>query len=96
MTEAELQDAVIGLCKLRGLEWFHAYDSRRSTSGWVDLVIAGGRGALFVELKSEDGRRSMAQIKWAHLIMRAGLQYRLWRPADLKDGTIAKELESIR
>ena len=95
MTEAQLQAAVIDLCKLRGLWWFHPYESRRSSSGWPDLVILG-RQALFAELKSEDGRRSMAQLRCAGRLTAAGLAYRLWRPEDLKDGTITRELEAIR
>ncbi len=96
MTEAELQDAVIELCQLKGVWWFHPHDSRRSIRGWVDLVVLGNHGALFAELKSEDGRQTMDQIRCAGRITKAGLQYRLWRPADLKDGTIAKELSAIR
>ncbi len=96
MTEAELQAAVTEICNAKGLWWFHPHDTRRSNSGWVDLAILGSRGALFAELKSENGRRTMDQIKCAGRIVQAGLQYRLWRPADLKDGTIAKELTAIR
>jgi hypothetical protein len=96
VTEAELQAAITEICRLKGLWWFHPYDSRRSNSGWVDLAILGKRGALFAELKSEDGRRTMEQIRCAERITKAGLQYRLWQPADLKDGTIVKELQAIR
>jgi hypothetical protein len=108
MTESELHEEIVELCKLYGLWWFHSYDSRRdvqgdteydrqaSGKGFMDVVIVGFHGALFVEEKSEHERRSKAQIRWADRIVRAGLQYRLWRPADLKDGTIARELEAIR
>lgn len=108
MTEAELHQEIVKLCQLRGLWWFHSYNSERdvqgsdeyqrqaSGKGFTDVVIVGFHGALFVEEKSEDGRRSRAQIRWAERIVRAGLRYRLWRPVDLKDGTIAAELEAIR
>lgn len=95
MTEAELQAAVTGLCDDKGLWWFHAHDNPRNSSGFVDLVIVGS-SALFVELKSADGRRSMPQIRWAGRITKAGLQYRLWRPGDWDTGIIAEELEGIR
>jgi|SRR5215469_15364124 len=110
MTEAELHDEIVKLCQLRGLWWFHHYDSRQDIpgisnkteyerqqagKGWVDMVIVGS-SAIFAELKSEHERRSRAQIRWADRIVRAGLAYRLWRPEDLADGTIAKELEAIR
>lgn len=108
MSEEELLEELLKLCRLHELWWFHAYDSRRfvrgddeyqrmqAGKGWVDLVLVGDHGTLFVELKSEDGRRSRAQIRWADRIVRAGLAYRLWRPDDLKDGTIAAQLEAIR
>lgn len=108
MTEAELLAEVLELCRRYDLWWFHAYDSRRlvrgdtdsdripAGKGWVDLVIVGHRGALFAELKSEQERRSRAQIRWAERIVKAGLTYRLWRPDDLDDKTIARELEAIR
>ena len=101
MTEAQLLVEVLELCRRYGLWWFHAYDSRRlvrgdtpddrtqAGKGWVDLVIVGNRGAVFAELKSETERRSMAQIKWAGRLQEAGQTYRLWRPADLDDGTLS-------
>jgi hypothetical protein len=95
VTELELQAAVLDLCHLYRLWAYHPHDSRRSEPGWPDLVILG-KTALFAELKSADGRRSIAQIKVAGRIAGAGLVYRLWRPADLADGTIVKELEAIR
>lgn len=94
MSEAQLQREVINLCKLLRLWHYHPYDSRRSASGWVDLVILG-RQALFVELKSEDGRRSIPQIQCSTRIEQAGLQYRCWRPSDLQCGIIQRELEAI-
>jgi hypothetical protein len=94
--EAELLAAVTGRCEDLGLLWHHSPDSRRDRPGFPDLVIAGTRGVLFTELKSDDGRRSLAQIKWAGRLAHAGLTYRLWRPADLKDGTIGAALEAIR
>jgi hypothetical protein len=108
VTEAELLAEVLELCRRYGLWWFHAYDSRRMVrgdtdaeriqagKGWVDLVIVGRSGALFAELKSEQERRSRAQIHWADRLVKAGQTYRLWRPDDLTDKTIAKELEAIR
>lgn len=95
MTEAELQAEIVSLCKQLGLLTFHHADSRRSQSGWPDLVIIGWHGARFAELKSADGRRSLAQIACARQLEEAGLAYRLWRPADWPD-IITRELESIR
>jgi hypothetical protein len=93
VTEAELQAAVLDLCRNRGLWAYHPHDSRRSEPGWVDLVILG-RAPLFVELKSENGRRSRAQEDVAYRIQGAGLPYRLWRPIDLE--AVTRELEALR
>jgi hypothetical protein len=96
MTHAELQAEVTARCDKKKLWWFHANDHPGNRRGWVDLVILGRRGGLFAELKSADGRRTVEQIRCAHHIAGAGLQYRLWHPADLDDGTIDRELEAIR
>lgn len=96
MTEAELQREVIDLVAcMPGLWCYHAHDHPRNKPGWPDLVILG-RGALFVELKSEDGRRSLAQVEVASRIAAAGLTYRLWRPSDWSSGLIRAELEALR
>lgn len=94
MTEAELQAEITKMCDERGLVWIHAPDARRVRKGWVDLIILG-KGALFVELKSTDGRRSMKQIEMAESLLLAGLPYRLWRPADLGSGVIENELNEL-
>lgn len=95
MTERELQQKVIALCAERGLYWHHEADSRRGNAGWPDLVIIGPFSALFVELKSADGRRSRLQIEVAARMVSAGLIYRLWRPEHLLSGKIAQVLDGM-
>lgn len=95
MTEAELQQQIIADCHSRGLWALHVPDSRRLPAGWVDLIILGRRGSLFVELKSTDGRRSLDQIRVARQLEQAGLTYRLWRPHDYCTGKILAELDLI-
>jgi hypothetical protein len=95
MNHAQLQKAVTGLCDELGLWWHHEANSRRSKAGWVDLVILGWGGALFAEIKTEDGRRTSKQIECAKQLTRAYLQYRLWRPSDYTSGEIRNELEAI-
>lgn len=96
MTEAELEAEIANACSNLDIWRHHAPDSRRGEAGWVDDVILGRKGALFVENKSEAGRRSLAQIKVANLLVMGGLSYRLWRPSDWQDGTIMKALREIR
>jgi hypothetical protein len=95
MTEAELQAKVLSEVKRCGLWALTVGDSTRATAGWVDVFVLG-RGALAVELKSTDGRRSLYQIDVAQRLARAGLSYRLWRPEDWASGTVTKELEALR
>lgn len=109
MTEEELHAEVVKLCRLRDV-WCSPRnnDQRRRVpagedprariaagAGYVDTVLIGRAGILFVEEKSDDERRSRQQIRWADRIATAGGMYRLWRPEDLKAGTIADELDKI-
>jgi hypothetical protein len=96
VTEAQLQDAVIGMCKLLGVAWYHPYFSRRSAPGWPDLALCGTRGLALRELKTEKGRVTPDQERWGRLLRQAGQSWDVWRPADLHSGRIQKELESIR
>lgn len=95
MTEAELQRAVLDMCRWKGLLAYHTYDPRRSVAGFPDLVIAGPAGVLFRELKSAAGKLEPAQRRWAWMLGQAGQDWQLWRPADLDRGGIAAELAAI-
>lgn len=98
MSEAELQSNVIdAVRKLAGLV-YHTHDSRRSASGFPDLVIVFPRtGALIIaELKSADGAVSDDQRRWLDAL-RQGAQFAarevyLWRPEDWLSGRIAATL----
>lgn len=96
VTEAQLQDAVTGMCKLFGIAWYHPYFSRRSVPGWPDMALCGSRGFLLRELKTEKGSVTPDQQRWGHLLRQAGQSWDIWRPADLLDGRIQRELEAIK
>lgn len=105
MSEAELNHEIRALCDRRGLHAFSGSTTYRvsgasakygSSAGYPDWTIAGSGGFLFREAKSEDGRQSMAQIRWGKAIERAGGNYAIWRPEDLRSGRIARELDVIR
>jgi hypothetical protein len=102
MTHEELMSAITcgtrqrpGLCALMGLWWHHEQDSRRSTAGWVDLVILGSRGAIFAEVKVPGDQVRPAQRHVAGLLVQAALNYQLWTPADLRSGRIQISLSEI-
>lgn len=104
-THGQLQRDVEDLCDQLGLLWHHDVDARlsRGTKGFPDLVIAGPRGLVMAELKSEDEDTTAEQDAWGWTLTRAwhamGGQspalygWVVWRPADWK--SIRSALEAI-
>lgn len=87
MTQHEmLQAAVIRRAEAAGLTVVVAHPWK-STAGAPDLVLFGPTKIVAAELKSEDGRRSQAQVNFARPY-RPNLEYRLWRPSNLTSGEI--------
>jgi hypothetical protein len=91
VTEADLLDRVLGLCRQHDVLAFHAYDSRSTTGhGFPDLVLAGLVHTVFVELKSSTGCSTPAQTQWKWRVIASlgsGAYYK-WMPRDLTDGVI--------
>jgi hypothetical protein len=73
---------------------YHTHDSRRSPSGFPDLVIVGDR-VLYRELKTAKGKVSDAQAAWLHALVLAGQDACVWRPADLLSGLIGRRLAKL-
>lgn len=63
--------------------------------GWPDLVLVSPRRkrVAFVELKRDGAEPRHDQLAVGHVLERSGLEYHVWRPADLDDGTILAELQ---
>ncbi len=80
-TEKQFQAAVIQAARLLGWMAYHTHDSRRSESGFPDLVLVRER-VVFCELKNEKGRATPAQWKWGDALDDAGAEFHLWRPSD--------------
>lgn len=96
MSEAELERAVRDLLKLYGLHGFHAHDSRRSAGpGYPDWTICGVGGLIFRELKSDVGQLSPEQRRWRNVLQAAGADWSVWRPADLQNGRIEREMRAV-
>jgi hypothetical protein len=87
MTEAQLLQAVRDLARLRGWLTYHTHRSDRSEPGFPDLILVHPRTGQFlaVELKSDIGRLTAAQVQWLTALRLAGFGVRVWRPADLVD-----------
>lgn len=95
MTEAELDRAVRQMVREHWLYGFRPDDSRRSTGrGWPDWTIVGRR-LLFRELKTDGGELRPEQSRVRNLLLAAGQDWAVWRPADLASGRIARELAAV-
>ena len=85
MAEAPFQEKIIDFCDWLRLLHYHVYDSRRSSSGFPDLVIVGPAGTVFAELKSTSGKVSFAQQEWHTRLNESGAIAYIWRPEDWDD-----------
>lgn len=94
MTEAEFQQVVIDIAKLRGWRVAHFRPARtdrgwrtpvQGDAGFPDLVLARNGFVIFAELKSERGKLSQSQKDWADVLRgpHLGHRYHTWRPPDL-------------
>ena len=96
MRESQLQDVIIQLCRILGVAWYHPYSSRRSVPGWPDLALCGPSGFILRELKTQTGHLSEDQQRWGWMLRHAGVDWDVWRPADLHSGRVQRELMEIR
>jgi hypothetical protein len=102
--ETAFQRKVVELAKWMGITAWHDNDPLKNDAGFPDLVLFGKmrpgrrRAVKWRELKTDD-RRSQpnpAQVKFGAMLVAAGEDYAIWRPADLRSGLIQLELEAIR
>lgn len=90
ISEAAFQRQVIQLAKLLGWRTYHTLDSRGSSAGFPDLVLARERDGrvIFAELKSDAGRVRKEQSEWLAAlgaVKSEAVGVYLWRPADLDE-----------
>ena len=84
MTEKAFQSDVMRVAKMLGWLCYHTFDSRRSASGFPDLVLVR-EGVLFRELKVGKNKLSQSQELWRDSIMDAGGDWAEWRETDMDD-----------
>jgi hypothetical protein len=94
ISEAQFQRNVIHAARLYGWIVDHTPPMRNHSgdiytgglTGKTDLVLFSmfGRGIIFAELKTETGRVSPAQKRFAEIIQLNGGEYFLWRPSDME------------
>ncbi len=64
VSEKEYMATIQQAAELYGWAQYHTYDSRRSIAGFPDLVLVKPPKVLFLEVKRENGRLSVAQADW--------------------------------
>lgn len=81
LLESAWQNTIVGLARTLGYTAYHTHDSRRSESGFPDLVLAKpGSPVIYAELKRHDGKVSAKQQLWLDLLAGAsGSAVYLWR-----------------
>lgn len=96
MTEADFQTAVIEVAHSFGWMVSH-FRPAMTKHGWRTPVSADGKGfpdlvlvhprggVLFRECKSERGKLSDEQTRWATRLSDAGADFNVWRPSDMPD-----------
>jgi hypothetical protein len=92
MTEAQLQNCVRDCAQLFGWRYFHGWISIRSAKGFPDIIACRGSRLLAIELKSERGRVTEAQLAWLMDLKRAGVETHILRPSDWFSGRVEEIL----
>jgi hypothetical protein len=96
MSEDELERRMRRILRdLPGILAYHTRDSRKSPGGFPDWCFCAASGVLFRELKRQGKKPTPAQDEWLAALARAGQDAGVWRPSDLLDGTIARELAAL-
>lgn len=84
LAEKEWQAQVVQLARTLGYQHlYHTYNSRRSHSGFPDLVLVRDR-VIYLELKTETGKLTAMQRQWLDALRHAGAEAYLARPRDLQ------------
>lgn len=84
MSEKQLHEAIVQEATTAGWVHFHAFDMRRSDTGWPDLFLihpATGR-RLAIEVKRANGVVSAAQTEWLANLALCGIPAVVIRPVD--------------
>ena len=94
VSERAWQSAVVRLLRQHSYAYvYHTWDSRRSPSGFPDLVAVHeqpGRDLLALELKTDVGQVTPAQQAWLTALGQCtGVVSEVWRPQDM-DAIVAQ------
>ena len=86
VTEQAFQETVQQAAELYGWWWYHTNDSRRSRPGFPDLVLIKPPKVIFLEVKREKGRLTVAQADVLAMLSDCSeVQAGVVRPSDWAD-----------
>ena len=86
VSEKDFMATVKDLATLNRWCYYHTHNSRRSDSGFPDVVLVRPPRVIFAELKSMHGRMSKQQTAWEEELTRCpGVEYFIWRPDDWEE-----------
>jgi len=80
MTEKAWGGRVEQLARLNGWKFYHTWQSIHSAPGFPDYVFVRDGEVMYVELKTEKGKLTPAQLTWRDLLVAARQEYYVWRP----------------
>ena len=84
--ESELQTSILDAARKLGWKHYHTHNSRRSPSGFPDLVLVKPPRVIFAELKREREDPDDEQLVWYGLLIQCpGVESYVWRPRDIDD-----------
>jgi hypothetical protein len=100
MKESELLSQVLYLAWKYDVLAYHCYDSRVVTEAGfpTTYVLSSRTRTIFVELKIDDkskGYLKPEQREYRDRLQAAGMEWYLWRPEQLEDGTIEQMIERL-
>lgn len=84
-SEAQFQASILDCASKLGYRTYHNPDSRRSTSGWPDIVLCKPPRLIFLELKTMKGRVRDEQYAWIEALRECGVEARIVRPDSYND-----------
>lgn len=92
MKEAEVESFVEKSCADLGIRYMHTHRSQYSPAGYPDDTIVGNGLLGFAENKRQTEKPSAAQQGWLDDLRATGALVFVWRPMDMLDGTILRDL----
>lgn len=107
MTEAACQQAIVDLAHYYGHWVVHVGRAQLPNGRWItpalidgkgfpDLFIAGDGGIAFVEVKTDDGKRTTEQLRWEDKLLTSWQEVYVLRPRHLQSGRVKMLMESLR